>query len=101
MIPNRAQEKEVAGAGLSAASVAGGAVEKLTKSPKRKPNHDPYFRPTLIRAETLRTLRKLQKQSTKQINLKFLAEACCRIALQGDHANVVSLAQSLASRDAP
>ena len=84
------------------AELSGAARPSLPKPPKRRVGRDPAFTATLIRKPTMKRLRKLQKTLKPPLNLKFLSEACHRLALDeigGDR--VVQLAHSLSREDAP
>lgn len=74
-----------------------GAAEARLPKPPRGRGRDPEFAPTLVHRVTLKLLRKLQKSAkSKRLNLKFISEACHRIALRGDHGEIVRLAELLA-----
>lgn len=82
--------------------LSGAARSGLPKPPKRRVGRDPAFTATLIRKPTMKRLRKLQKTATPPLNLKFLSEACHRLALEelgGDR--VVQLARALSKEDEP
>lgn len=85
------------------AELCGAALAGLPKPPKRRVGRDPAFIATLIRKPTMKRLRKLQKtQKPPLINLKYLSEACHRLALEelGDE-RVVQLARCLSRGDEP
>jgi hypothetical protein len=80
----------------TAGPVGKGAAELGLPKPPLSKGHDPAFVPTLVRRDTLKLLRKLQKSTKpKRLNLKFISEACHRIALSGDHAEIVRVAELL------
>lgn len=82
--------------------LSGAARSGPPKPPKRAVGRDPAFTATLIRKPTMKRLRKLQKTLTPPLNLKFLSEACHRLALEevgGDR--VVQLARALSKEDEP
>lgn len=84
------------------AELSGAARSGLPKPPKRRVGRDPAFTATLILRPTMKRLRKLQKTLAPSLNLKFLSEACHRLALDeigGDR--VVQLAHSLSRENAP
>ncbi len=83
------------------AELSGAARPSLPKPPKRRVGRDPAFTTTLIKRPTMKRLRKLQKTFEPPLNLKFLSEACHRLALDeigGER--VAQLAYSLSRADA-
>lgn len=84
------------------AELSGAARSSLPKPPKRRVGRDPAFTTTLILRPTMKKLRKLQKTLKPRLNLKYLSEACHRLALDeiGDE-RVVQMAHSLSKEDAP
>lgn len=81
---------------------AGAAAEPLPKQRRSdKDWRDPGFVPTLVRKETMRKLRKLQKNTpSPHLNLKWLSEACILIALENGSDEVVNRANQLKQRSA-
>jgi hypothetical protein len=75
----------------------GGAAHiRLPKSPKHGAQRDPAFTATLVRRDTLKVLRKLQKSTPKpRLDLKFLSEACHQLALEIGPEEVVKRAYAL------
>lgn len=94
-----------AGAAMEPTAIAtlpGAAKPSLPKPPKRRVGRDPAFTATLIQKPTMKRLRKLQKTAKPPLNLKFLSEACHRLALEevgGER--VVQLARTLSKEDEP
>lgn len=84
------------------AELSGAARSGLPKPPKRRVGRDPAFTATLICKPTMKRLRKLQKTLTPGLNLKFLSEACHRLALEEiGGKRVVQLARCLSKADEP
>ena len=82
--------------------LSGAAQSSLPKPPKRAVGRDPAFTATLVRKPTMKRLRKLQKTLDPPINMKFLSEACHRLALEESGGErVVQLARSLSQGDEP
>ncbi len=82
--------------------VGGAALARLPKSPKHAAQRDPAFTATLVRRDTLRVLRKLQKSTPKpRLDLKFLSEACHQLALEIGPEAVVKRAYALWQQRAP
>lgn len=78
----------------------GAADVRLPKPPRRKQRRDPRFRTTLVTVDTLNSLRKLQKRMNPRLSLKFISEACHRIALQQGGEEVMRVAELLAQEPA-
>jgi hypothetical protein len=86
-----------------AGPVAGGAAQgRLPKSPKHGAHRDPAFTATLVRRDTMKVLRKLQKSTPKpRLDLKFLSEACHQVALERGPEEVVKRAYALWQQRVP
>lgn len=57
--------------------------ERAATSPKPPRRYRPGWKPTLVRTETLRLLRELQKSTNDPVlDLSYLTDACVRLALE-------------------